>query len=61
MEVGSGENARGFFDYLSSIGVKMFAQKIGWKEVRSLRDMPTAYSYVILLYPDSQVGKLRFK
>jgi len=43
MEVGSEENAKGVFEHLNSLGVKMFAQKIGWNEVKSLDNMPTTY------------------
>jgi len=43
MEIGSEENALGAFEHLSSLGVKMFTQKIGWQEVKSLSDMPTTY------------------
>ncbi len=43
MEVGSEANALGVFEHLNLLGVKMFAQKIGWQEVKNLDDMPTTY------------------
>jgi len=43
MEVGSKENALGIFEYLNGLGVNMFAQKIGWRRVKSFNDMPLSY------------------
>lgn len=43
IEVGSEENALGIYNHLSSIGVKMFAQKSGWQEVKRFDGMPTTY------------------
>ncbi len=43
LEVGTTENATKIFQHLSSIGVNLFAQKIGWQMVKSIEDMPTHY------------------
>lgn len=43
LEVGSEDNAGSIFDYFAKSDVKMFAQKIGWKRVRALSDMPTSH------------------
>lgn len=43
VEVGTPENAAKVFQHLNSQGVNMFTQKIGWKRVRSLADIPTSY------------------
>jgi FkbM family methyltransferase len=43
VEVGSEENAVAIFEHLSKIGVRAFAQKLGWRQVKSLNDMPTNY------------------
>lgn len=43
VEVGSAENARAIFDHLQTLGVRAFAQKLGWGEVKTLADMPTSY------------------
>ena len=42
-EVGTKKNAEIIFKHLLEIKVKMFSQKIGWKEVKSLKDMPNSY------------------
>ena len=44
VEIGSEENAVAIFDHLHKIGVRAFAQKLGWAEVISLSDMPTHYT-----------------
>ena len=43
VEVGSEENAFAIYQHLQKIGVRAFAQKRGWAEVKSLEDMPTHY------------------
>jgi FkbM family methyltransferase len=43
VEIGSTENARAVFDHLKKIGVRAFAQKLGWNEVSALTDMPASY------------------
>ncbi|MGH7944187.1 MAG: FkbM family methyltransferase [Opitutaceae bacterium] len=43
LEVGSGENARAIFQHGQRIGVRAFAQKLGWSEVQSPADMPVSY------------------
>lgn len=43
VEVGSGENAAAIYHHATSIGLNVFAQKIGWKRVREVHQMPTSY------------------
>lgn len=43
LEVGTETNAQQIFAYLNGSDVNMFAQKIGWKRVTSLADMPTSH------------------
>jgi FkbM family methyltransferase len=43
VEVGTEENAAAIYGHLQKIGVRAFAQKLGWSEVMSLEDMPTHY------------------
>jgi len=43
VEVGSEENAFAIYHHLQKIGVRAFAQKLGWAEVTSIGDMPTHY------------------
>ena len=43
VEVGSEDNAAAIFEHLQKIGVRAFAQKLGWNLVKSLDDMPTHY------------------
>lgn len=43
VEVGSPENAVAIFNHLQSLGVRAFAQKLGWSEVKTPTDMPTSY------------------
>jgi FkbM family methyltransferase len=42
VEVGTPENAQAVFDHFRG-SVSLFAQKIGWKKVQKLTDMPTSY------------------
>ena len=43
IEIGSKENATQIFHHLQKIGVNSFSQKIGWRKVKKLEDMPTSY------------------
>ncbi len=43
VEVGTQGNAEHIFEHLSSIGVNMFSQKIGWRKVGQMSDMPNSY------------------
>lgn len=43
LEVGTPENAERIFEHLHGQGPSLFAQKIGWRQVTSLEDMPTSY------------------
>lgn len=42
-EIGNASNAAAVFQHFESMGVGMFAQKIGWNRVRRLSDMPTSH------------------
>lgn len=43
VEIGTPDNAHAIFQHLQQLGVKAFAQKLGWSEVMSLEDMPASY------------------
>jgi len=43
VEVGSDKNAEIIYNFLKSIEVNMFSQKIGWDKVDSLKNMPFSY------------------
>lgn len=43
VEIGSPANAQAVFEHLSTIGVGMFPQKIGWKRARATSDLPTSH------------------
>lgn len=43
VEIGSEENAAAIYEHLQKIGVRAFAQKLGWNQVESFNDMPTHY------------------
>jgi len=43
VEVGSVENAEGIFDHFNRLGVNLFAQKIGWRRVKCISEMPTSH------------------
>jgi FkbM family methyltransferase len=43
LEVGTEDNASRIFEYFQPSGVNIFAQKIGWTKVTTLRDMPTSH------------------
>jgi FkbM family methyltransferase len=42
-EVGSAENAKAIFEYLTALGINLFSQKLGWNRVESIDGMPTSY------------------
>lgn len=43
VEIGNPGNADAVFRHFQSIGVNMFAQKIGWRRVEALSDVPTSH------------------
>ncbi len=43
VEIGSAENAAAIFSHLSSIGVGMYPQKLGWRAAGSAADLPTSH------------------
>jgi len=43
LEVGSTENAAAIFTHARTIGLRLFAQKLGWSEVVRVGDMPVSY------------------
>lgn len=43
IEVGTLEIAKAILDHLQRINVRAFSQKIGWREVKTLDDMPFSY------------------
>lgn len=43
VEIGNPANAAAVFEHFRTIGVGMFAQKIGWQRVRELPDVPTSH------------------
>lgn len=43
VEISNEVNARGVFEFLNSIDVDMYAQKVLWQKVQKLEDMPTSY------------------
>jgi FkbM family methyltransferase len=43
MEVGTKENALAIYHWLTSFGVNMFSQKVGWNKVEKEEDMPFSY------------------
>lgn len=45
VEIGSEENAIAIYEHLQVIGVNAFAQKLGWRQVRVLEDMPMHYKH----------------
>jgi len=45
VEIGSEENASAIYEHLKIIGVNAFAQKLGWRQVRVLEDMPMHYKH----------------
>jgi FkbM family methyltransferase len=43
LEIGSPENAEAVYRHCGQLGLRLFAQKLGWKAVSSLEDMPKTY------------------
>jgi FkbM family methyltransferase len=43
VEIGNASNAEAIFKHFQKIGLGMFAQKIGWKRVEALSDLPTSH------------------
>lgn len=43
VEIGNAENAKAVFAHFQSIGIGMYAQKIGWNRVQKLEDVPTSH------------------
>jgi FkbM family methyltransferase len=43
VEIGNPANAKAVFEHLQAIGIGMFAQKIGWRRVQRLDDVPTSH------------------
>jgi FkbM family methyltransferase len=43
VEIGNAANAAAVFEYLHGSGIGMFAQKIGWRRVGRLEDVPTSH------------------
>jgi FkbM family methyltransferase len=43
VEVGSEASALTLFEHFHALGVRLFAQKAGWRQVRVVRDVPTSY------------------
>jgi hypothetical protein len=55
IEVGTAENAAGIFEHFARIGVNLFSQKIGWRKVSRIGEMPTSHregSLFISLRPE---------
>lgn len=45
VEIGSEENASAIYEHLKILGVNAFAQRLGWRQVRVLEDMPMHYKH----------------
>ncbi len=43
VEIGNPGNAKAVFDHYQKIGVNMFSQKKGWRQVREIDDVPTSH------------------
>ena len=43
VEVSSPESAVAIFDHFTAMGVRLFAQKIGWQPAKSAADLPTSH------------------
>jgi hypothetical protein len=43
VEIGNPENARVVFGHFQSIGIGMYAQKMGWGRVQRVTDVPTSH------------------
>lgn len=43
VEIGNSANAKAVYEHFQSMGIGMFAQKIGWARVRNADDIPTSH------------------
>ena len=43
LEVGTKKNRKVIYDHLKSIDVNMFSQKLAWKKVQVIDDLPASY------------------
>lgn len=43
VEVENESNCAAIYEYLTTLGVRLFSQKTGWRLVRNINDMPTSY------------------
>lgn len=43
VEIGNPENAKAVFGHFQSIGIGMYAQKLGWGRVQQVTDVPTSH------------------
>ncbi len=43
VEIGTEENASAVYNHLHTLGVRMFAQKSGWEQIKNKNGMPTSY------------------
>ena len=43
VEVGSIQNAEVIFNHFKNLGIKLFGQKVGWKEIRTVEEMPKSH------------------
>lgn len=43
VEIGNPENARVVFEHFQSIGIGLYAQKVGWGRVQRVTDVPTSH------------------
>lgn len=43
IEVENAENARKLFDHFNFLDVNMYSQKIGWRQIKGIADVPTSY------------------
>lgn len=43
VEIGNAQNAKAVFEHFQRIDVGLFAQKIGWRRVRKLEEVPTSH------------------
>ena len=43
VEIGNPANAKALFEHLRALGIGMFAQKIGWRRVETLDQVPTSH------------------
>ena len=43
IEIENANNAKAIYEHFKDMGIRLFAQKISWKEVRKVEDMPTSY------------------